>query len=347
MPPVPEPEAKQRKTLAERAGEPYGSKMPAPTSSRPVNNAVKNTVANGSRGFSSSTSRVPSNKASKYTSGNSFGATVGPGSRAPSANGYGARPKTAIGHSRSKSHHQGSRPASSFAQHEEDEKPERKGVHPFHCSTNPKESLDARKVRKNCTRSQDNRTYSLNATPTRSQHMSSSRSISSPSSFRSANPTPEVPADTSCAEILDGFGALNLGASTAETQLQGIGRGLASGKDSVSSSSKSQVVSSIPRATPNRQMAPPPIPPPRTPSRSKRPSTPKTTTPHFLNKYTNDRCPAFDDTRVASLEAQFTAFKEQIEGDLTQQNNLKDTIKLYESRSTYILPFCLGWSWFC
>ncbi|KAF2248383.1 kinesin-domain-containing protein [Trematosphaeria pertusa] len=122
---LPEPDAK-RKTLRERAGEPYGSVLAAPPSSRPVNNVVKSIAANGSRGFSASTSRVPSNKTSRHISANSFGGSVGPGSRVPSANGYGARPKSAYGHSRSKSHHQGARPATSMAQHEEEDRPEPK-----------------------------------------------------------------------------------------------------------------------------------------------------------------------------------------------------------------------------
>jgi len=57
----------------------------------------------------------------------------------------------------------------------------------------------------------------------------------------------------------------------------------------------------------------------------------------YLNKYTNERCPVFDDTRVASLEAQFNAFKEQMEGDMQKQNNLKESMKLYEKRSKLTL----------
>lgn len=329
---VPEPDAK-RKTLRERAGEPYGSVLAAPPSSRPVNNVVKSIAANGSRGFSASTSRVPSNKTSRHISANSFGGSVGPGSRVPSANGYGARPKSAYGHSRSKSHHQGARPATSMAQHEEEDRPEPKGVQPFLISTNPKESRDTFKVPKNSSRAPKSRVYSLNVPPRRLPQLSTTRSISSPSSLLPTSPAPEEPADTDCDELLNGMGALTLGASTAKARYRGMGRGMTSGKDP-DISLKSQAVSLIPRATPNRQMAPPPSIP-RTPARA---PTPKTIITPFLNRFTNDRCPVlYDDTRFADLEAKFTEFKEKIEVDISQQSNLKDTIKLYETRSTCAL----------
>ncbi|KAF2187383.1 kinesin-domain-containing protein [Zopfia rhizophila CBS 207.26] len=121
---LPEPPAK-RKTLQERAGEPLNPKPAAPPSSRPVNHAVKSTTMNGVRNvFSNSTSRMPSSNASRHTSSSSFSGSVGYGSRAPSANGY--RPQSAYGHSRIKSHHQGSRPATSMAQHDEDQNSDRK-----------------------------------------------------------------------------------------------------------------------------------------------------------------------------------------------------------------------------
>ncbi|KAF2203529.1 kinesin-domain-containing protein [Delitschia confertaspora ATCC 74209] len=88
------PPPQKRKTLQEKAGEPYNSKMPAPASSRPVNNAVKGAVVNGVRtNFSRSTSGVPSNP-SRHTSAASFGSSVGygPSSRASNSNNY--RPRS-------------------------------------------------------------------------------------------------------------------------------------------------------------------------------------------------------------------------------------------------------------
>jgi kinesin family protein C1 len=331
---VPEPDAKMRKTLAERGGEPIGSKIAAPTTSRTANGAIKSTLANGTRPFSSaSLSRVPSNKASKQATANPFGSSVGYGSRAASVNSYGARPKSAYGtHVRSKSHHQTARPASSYSHHEEDGEAERKGAQPFLISTNP-QSHDTLKVCKKSTRApsivSSDQSLSYHVPLKRKAHLLTSRSISSPSSLFPTSPTPEGPADVDADDILNGFGALTLNAPTVQGRTGRVGRGTTSGKIADISFKSKASSSLLPRRTPNRQMLPPPSPIPKTPTRA---PTPQLYTP-FLNKYTNDRCPAFDDSRVASLEAQFETFKEQIKDDLSQQNNLKDSIKLYESRS--------------
>lgn len=85
--------------------------------------------------------------------------------------------------------------------------------------------------------------------------------------------------------------------------------------------------SHIPRHTPSRAMLPPPVPVIKSPRRPRTPATP------FLNKYTNERVPVFDDTRVASLEAQFAAWKEQMEADMDKQSKVQESIELYKTKS--------------
>ncbi|KAF2270066.1 kinesin-domain-containing protein [Lojkania enalia] len=114
----------KRKTLQERAGE-YPSKAAAPPSDRPVNGVVRTAAANSTRVFAASTSRVPSANPSRHNSVSSMSSSVGYGSRPQTANG--ARPKSAYGsHNRSKSSLQGSRPASTVPQLEEEQRFERK-----------------------------------------------------------------------------------------------------------------------------------------------------------------------------------------------------------------------------
>ncbi|KAF2821479.1 kinesin-domain-containing protein [Ophiobolus disseminans] len=111
---LPEPATKQRKTLAERVGE-YARKPAAPANLRPLPNGVKDTIL---RGHAASTSRIGQNKPTRpnlaaSVSGNSVSTVT----RVPSTT---ARPKSAMGHGRSKSHHQGMRPATAMRQREED-----------------------------------------------------------------------------------------------------------------------------------------------------------------------------------------------------------------------------------
>lgn len=113
---LPEP-AFKRKTLAEQAAEPYNRKLTAPPASRPVTHAVKGTTA---RGLAASTSRAMPKASARHPSAPAFASSLGPGSKAASVN---ARPKSAYGqyntHARSKSHHQGMRPATSMRQRDE------------------------------------------------------------------------------------------------------------------------------------------------------------------------------------------------------------------------------------
>lgn len=331
---VPEPESKVRKTLVERGGE-CSSKIAAPTSSRSINGTVKNTLANGTRPFSGSASlsRTQSQKAMKHGSANSFGAGVGHGSRAASANSYGSRPNSAYGaHSRSRSQQQAARPATSFTQHEEADVSERKGAQPFSISTNQGDQ-ETLKLRKNSTREPTNVSrpgaLSLHVPRKGSLQMSAPRAISSPSSLYPASPLMYEPTAFGSSDILQGFGALTLSPLAEQGRTSRDGYGSCSGELADISLKPNASSSMIPRATPKKAMAPPPPPSPN----PKTPSRPQTPAP-FLTKFTNGRCAAFDDSRVASLEAQFESFQKQIQSDLAQQSNLKDSIKLYESRST-------------
>lgn len=311
---VPEPESKQRKTLAERAVEPFGSKLVAPQSSRPINNAVKNTVSNGSRGFSNSLSRSTSTRAPKtktISSGGSLDRSTRPAGPNP------ARPKSSYGnHSRSKSQYQ--RPATSMAQHEPE--PEPQGGHPFSISTIPNESTGMLHMQKNA-RSPETRIYSLNVPRVRPRPPTE-RSVSSPSSLRPQSAPPYEPADTDGDDMLNGSRALTLGASSGQGHQSRMGRGMIAGKNLDIS-----YPSHIPRHTPIRAMPPPPIPVIKSPRRPRTPVTP------FLNKFTNERVPVFDDTRVASLEAQFAAWKEQMEADMDKQSKVQESIELYKTKS--------------
>lgn len=331
---VPEPPSKTRRTLADRAGEPHNSKLAGPSASRALNSAVR--AANGTRGLSASTSRVPSTNP-RQPSAPSYGASVGSG-RPPIASGNISRSKSVHGggHARSKSQHQGRRPATSMAYHDEDSRPERKGVQPFLISTNPKESQDSLLVSKNASRTGDIRIYSDHGQPSRKESYAIwDRSFSSPHSRILPGSTPQCPTDDECDNVCDRFGALKLGAPTDETDSQRIGRGMPCGKNLALPSK-----SSIPRATPVRQRVPTQVHT-NTPTRNPgllTPSKPKHT-PRFLNRFTNELAPVFDDSRVAAIERDFMAFKEKVEGDMSQQNDLKDTIKVLQSRGMFVIDF--------
>ncbi|KAF9737195.1 kinesin [Paraphaeosphaeria minitans] len=319
---LPEPESKQRKTLAERAVEPFGSKIAAPQSSRSINGTVKNTGSNGSRGLSNSLSRSTSTRAPKHKTMSSS-SSLGHNSRAVSA--QPARPKSSYGsHNRSRSQYQ--RPATSMAQH--DPQPEPQGGHPFSYSTTPKESASRLHVRKNSSRGPENRMYSFNMSRERPQ-TPTQRSLSSPSSIRPQSAPPYEPADTACDDILHGFGALTLGASSSQGRESRMGRGIIAGKNLDIS-----YPSHIPRHTPSLAMPPPPVPVIKSPRRPRTPATP------FLNKYTNERVPVFDDTRVASLEAQFAAWKEQMEADMDKQSKVQESIELYKTKNAALEDSC-------
>ncbi|KAH7063900.1 P-loop containing nucleoside triphosphate hydrolase protein [Paraphoma chrysanthemicola] len=299
----------------------YNQKPAAPASSRPLPSGVKNTIG---RGFGASTSRMHMNRPVKHASTASFSGSAGPVARVPSVN---ARPKSAYGsHGRSKSHHQGMRPATAMKQRDEDEDEddasERKGVHPSHLSTIPKDFLH---VSKHAPRAQK-RPNSLNVPPRRVVELSHPRFVSSPSNLRSITPVMEEPADTSCDDICTTLGELTLGNPKAVTRDSPVGRGTIPGKEPNPFLLPQRARSQLPRATPARQCATPtPVRPPS--------STPRKQAP-FLNRFTNERCPDFYDDRIAAMEREFLNFKEKMEGGMQQATNYQDTIQQLQARVT-------------
>jgi kinesin family protein C1 len=335
-----EPVPKIRKTLAEQAGESYGSKMAAPRVKTEPANGIKTEPTGGSRLYqpSSSLSRVPPQKASKAkpTAANKFGGSVGYGARATSANSVSGRPKSAYGgHNRSKSAYQAARPATSNAQHGVEADSEPKGVLPFHISTNPEyherlQVLKHARGRNNVSTINvpRNRPFSLNVSQKRLFHLSAPRAASSPSTLFPESPTPEgrTGADT----LLDGLQALDLNASGPSGRTSRIEHGNTSGKNADISLKSKTPISLLPRPSPVKQSMPPPQPVPSTPTRAPTPQVP------FVNRFTNDRLPAFfDDSRMAAIEAQFETFRENIQDDLSRMKDLKATNELTESRSMY------------
>ncbi|KAF2107117.1 P-loop containing nucleoside triphosphate hydrolase protein [Lophiotrema nucula] len=328
---VPEPPSKQRKTLADRAVE-YPTKTAAPPSNRPVNNAVKATMANGVRnGLASSTSRLPPANTSRHTSQPSFSGSVGQGSRLP---GGASRPKSAYGgygHNRSKSSQHGSRPATSMAQNDDDQRSDLKGAVPILITTNAKAAEHALKVSKR--RTNKDRIISDAAMKRMFSQVSTPPSLSLLPSVIPPSEASEAPTETECEDVLNGFRDLSLGSSAAETDpftRRRNGRGMLSGKD-LGVSSQFSTLSNLPRPSPSR---------PETPTfysrashRSRlRPKSPDMFTP-FLNRFTNVRAPVFDtDDRLEAMERQFLAFKEKVESDSSQATDLKETIKVLQSR---------------
>jgi kinesin family protein C1 len=323
---VPEP-ATKRKTLQDIAGEQRNNK-PAPSSSRPVSAAAKN-ATNGPRGHSASTTRLPSTSAPKPSSTSSFGGSVGYGGRAPSANGY-TRPKTSqsqYNHGRSKSQYHASRPASRAEA--EVERPERKGAFPLSISTNPGSRHESLHLPKQ--RHVKDRAVSFPAA--RSVSGASRRtSQSSISTLVPTSPALEDPVDADFGELVNGLGALSMGASVTGTRGQG-GRGIFSGKGYGASLNSS---TSHPRVTRHQLSIQSLF---KTPTKSRRdPSSPSKATPVFLNRFTNDHAPVFDtELRLDGFERQFIEFKEKIEKETSQANDLKETIKILQTRGTLAL----------
>jgi kinesin family protein C1 len=336
---VPEPQpTKLRKTLQERAAEPLNSKQPAPSSNRPVNQAVRNAATNGVRGLAASTSRMPSANPSRHASQPSYGNSVGHGSRVPSANANNLhRSKSAYGHNRSKSHHQASRPGSSMAKHEDEQRPELKGALPFSISTNPQESQDFLKVPKIKSRVRHVRILS-DVSPSRNLSGTPTRSSSSLSVYHPSSVAIERPADTDCS-VLESFGDLSLGSPAPKVHDRRKGCGTTSGKKQ-DISFESKFPSSIPRATPTREMGPPPLPLCIwTPTRTPKELTSSKPLRRYLNRFTNTLAPVFDtESRMEAMEREFTAFKQKMEGETTQASDLKETIKMLQSRG--IAPKC-------
>jgi kinesin family protein C1 len=327
--PVPEPAAK-RKTLAEKAAEPYTRKPVAPPSTRPTSTSVKSTVARKDRAFSASTSTSTSRATAGTLSRTASTSAYGNGSSSMAAGARAPRPKSAYGqysHTRTKSSNAPPRPATALLKRgvavvddDDDERAERQGAHPFLISTNP---LDHVRVPKNTHHAQKPRPASLHLPPTGAFLLSTTRSLSSPA--RPITPVQEEPADSDCDNVCANLEALALRDSR-------FGRGMASRQEADPSVKSTVLRTQLPRATPTRQLRD------QTPMRP--PSTPRRTQPKFLNRFTNDRCPDFYDDRMEAMERQFNAFKDKMESDMRQATDQKESIQQLQSRGGLWCRLC-------
>ncbi|KAI4692058.1 uncharacterized protein J4E84_003026 [Alternaria hordeiaustralica] len=321
--PVPEPAFKQRKTLAEQAGEPNSRRIPPPPK---TSNGIKGTLA---RGLAASTSRATSKPTARHPAASTLSGSVG---GAPKTTGA-ARPKSAYGHGshvRSKSYQQGPRPATAMLSRDDDddsEQAERKGVQPFLMSTNPYPSA---RVPGGMLPQLKKRTASLSVSEQRIARVSGPRAVSSPSHFRPVTPVIEEPADTDCDDICTAVGALTLGAAKADVRGSQVGCGMTSDNGTNPFLKPKKPQSHLPQPTPTpvrqQQVDPSPYRPPSTPRRSAQAP--------FLNRFTNDRCPDFYNDRMEAMERDFRMFKEKMETDVRQATDYKESIQQLQSRVT-------------
>jgi kinesin family protein C1 len=322
--PVPEPAFKQRKTLAEQAGEPISRRLPPPTK---ISNGIKSTVA---RGLAASTSRTLSKPTVRHPAASTLSGSVG---GAPKATGA-VRPKSAYGHgthARSKSYQQGPRPATAMLNRDDDddsEQAERKGVQPFLISTNPSTST---RVLGRMPSHLKKRTTSLSVSQQRIACVSGPRAVSSPSQFRPVTPVIEEPADDDCDDICTAVGALTLGAAKADRRGSQVGRGMTSDYGTNPFLKPKIPPSQLPQPTPTsarqQQIDPSPLRPPSTTPR-------RSAQARFLNRFTNDRCPDFYNERMEAMERDFRMFKEKMETDVRQATDYKESIQQLQSRGT-------------
>ena len=337
--PVPEPAFKQRKTLAEQAGEPISRLKPPPSK---ISSGIKSIVP---RGLAASTSRATTKPTARHPAASTLSGSVG---GAPKASGA-VRPKSAYGHgshARSKSYQQGPRPATAMLNRDDDddsEQAERKGVQPFLISTNPSTSA---RVPGGMPSYLKKRTISLNISQHRIAGTSGPRAVSSPSHFRSVTPVIEEPADTDCDDICTAVGALTLGAAKADVRDSQIGRGMTSDYGTNPFLKPKIPPSQLPQRTPTmarqQRVDPSPLRPPSTTPR-------KSAQKPFLNRFTNDRCPDFYNERMEAMERDFRMFKEKMETDVRQATDYKESIQQLQSRGrSRITLFHLGsWTSLC
>jgi kinesin family protein C1 len=325
--------------LVDRAGE-TERKIAAPTTGRPISEAVKGSIGRGYAASTSSAARRAPVKTSRPAA-TSFSGSMGPGARVPSGN---ARPKSAYGNvpghslARSKSyHHQASRPATAMKYREsddEDETVERKGT--VTIPTIPTIPKDGISVRKNASTGAKRRLNSLTIPPQRSLQrsgpMAGSRYASSPSAFRPITLVKEEPADTDCDDICGTLGRLNLGVPKAAARDSRVGGGTIPDTEPNPFLRPGIPSSRMKQPTPVKQLTYTP-----TPLRS----TPRMEAP-FVNRFTNERLPVFYDERVEAIEREFRTFKEKLEGDIEQAPKYKETINQLQSRGMIAIAGLCG-----
>lgn len=219
-------------------------------------------------------------------------------------------------------------------QHDDDdddsEEAERKGVPPFHISTNPSENV---KVPKKAPPNEKKRPNSVQVLSHRVPHMSSPRSISSPIHVRSTTPVIEEPARLDCEDICAGVKTLKLGASTTDFHGSRRERGITSGKEEnpfvKPKKSKSHLPQPTPNATPIKQQPLEALFWPVSTTPRKQPQAP------YLSRFTNDRCPDFYNERMEAMEREFRVFKEKMEGDVEQATDYKESINQLKMKGVF------------
>lgn len=306
---VPEPAAKQRKTLADRAGEPYMKQTPAPPSSRPVNGVVKATAAPGHRTtLSSSTngSRFPSNS-SRHTSSSSTSSirtTTAAGSHRPLS-------AMSIGRSQFNLSNGGTRPASTMDDDGDESAPNSKHNGTIPSSRSPSPPFDS----------------FVQIARQREPGLDLSKpSNFIQSSFRFASPDDED----------NVFTRHTLGDVFANTAMHELSIGNASKNTSVENTVPS-TPSFIPKPV-TKDHPPSPTQKQETQSPTKAQRRPRQSLPSwkpstFLNKSSNVQSASWDtDSRLDAMDRQFGTLKEQLNTMSSERSNVEEQINLYKTR---------------
>lgn len=336
MPPPPNEAVtgEKRKTLAERAGEPF-RKPPAPGINKQLNSGMKVSTSAGvyrQPSFSSSvaSSRPSSVASSRNVSNGSYTSTMSTGSRPPSRQAH--RPQSAMtGSMIQKPQSVQSRPFSSMDAHALGPATGRgqgksSGRTPF-----PSNLVDCPDILE-CT--EGNMSYDTQSQP------ASDRASSNPSENRHRA--------ISISTAMDG---LSLDESRADcnpwaTQKREASLTTALGNMSLNSkepgkfpfSSNPTTPSQIPKRKPNAAV--------HAPLRSPIKSSKKTPvpSPRFLNRHTNmPFTEAFDpDDRLSNMESMMSEFKNTLNGATTENNGLREMVAVYKARGLLRVPIHLG-----
>lgn len=314
----------KRKTLAERAGEPF-KKPAAPGTHKQLNSGMRATSLASTYRQPSVTSSVASSRpssvaSSRNVSNGSYTSTVSTGSRPPSRQTH--RPQSAMAGSRTQ------RPQS--------------------VQGGPTSSMDttARGQGKSSGRTPFSSTLvgcpeTLEYTEGDMSYDTQSQSISD---WASSNPVERRRRDVSISTAMDG---LSLVESRVEcnpwtTQKRDVSITTASRNTSLGSKehvklpalSNPATPSQIPKRKPCAAVPTPSHSPTKSPKKGPHPN------PKFLNRNTNVPLDeAFDpDDRLSNMERQFSEFKNTITGATTESNGLKEIIAVYKARGQSLIP---------
>ena len=303
-PTVPEPPSKQRKTLADRAGEPYTRPNVAPPSTRPMSSTVKATVAAGTRNnsYSSNSSRYPSGS-SRHTSSSSTSSL-----RPTSVAGH-YRPQSAMSLSRSNfsTSHGSTRPATSLETHAEEHSPSQKrnGIVPFSRSPSPSQDTFVQVRRR---RPRDQNAPQRGCDNQSRTNARSAKNNGSVQRFRDVSVTTAMQ-------------TLSINGKEERSMLE--------------TSCQPTTPSGIPKPVVKE---PPSTPQKESPIRAKSQRRPRKScspskTPQFLTKSSNVQAATWDtDTRLDAMEKLHNHFKEQLESFSGKESSHQEQINLYKTR---------------